>query len=204
MHSLRAVEDLSPNQIKDYLIEKYNINNTIINNASLETYKIKQRYGERLLAFFNIILAAALISNFILYDNNGTVVWLFNSRLNTFFCIADIFCLILATYTVAVCKRFYTQYTRQKAYRDINNEIVIILNDIDTFFRLSDFSSATHISIETLNSFLEIIYLSVMTRIKYRNYKIKLFKEWKGIIIVSIFILIGIVLSTLFFIISFN
>ena len=53
MKSKREIEDLSISQIDEFLLAKYETNNTIINNASIETYNLKKSYGEKILSFFN-------------------------------------------------------------------------------------------------------------------------------------------------------
>lgn len=195
MHSKRTIEDLSINQIADYLKERYNINNTIINNASLETNNIKQRYGERIFSFFNIFLAATLISSFILYGTDSSI-YFFNSKGKTFFLICSLTCLVLLIYTFTVFIKFYTQYLRQRIYRDINNLITIILNDCNTFFNGTS-EDKSHVSIETLNSFFDVLYSSCEAKNKPISYKKILKKEWKGIIISSICTLICLILSIL-------
>ena len=62
MHSKRMVENLTLSEISADLVKRVKINNTIINNASLETSHIKRSFGDRILAFFSIYLTAALLS----------------------------------------------------------------------------------------------------------------------------------------------
>ena len=194
MHSRRTIEDLTLMQIVNFLKERYKINNTIINNASIETSEIKQRYGERLLSFFNIILAAALISSFILYNNSTNYSWILGSNLTTFLLILSLSCFVLLVYAIAVFIKFFTQYFRQRIYRDINNEILIILNNASIFFCGKQLFKDMHISIETLNDFFKTIYFACKTKNKTSIHKY-ICQEWKGI-------LIGIILDFIMALIS--
>lgn len=122
MFSKRPVEDLTYYQIKRFFQNLLKENNDIINNASVETYAFKKTFGERLLAFFNIFLAAMLLSSFILYS---TASWRW--KLCVMSAIVFITLLALLLYCMDVAKKFSEQYKRQRTYREINIEIHIIL-----------------------------------------------------------------------------
>lgn len=193
MQCKRKIELISRKDIKKYLNRRYEANNTIINNSSLETYKIKQRFGDKLLSFFNIFLTATLLSSFILYDNP--------CKIKTFLLILLICGLILFIYEITIFKRFFSQYLRQSIYRNINIEISIIQNDIEGFFCInSNEDQKNYISIETLNSFFNELYLICKTKNKINCLKQIFKKEWIGINVAMILTVLAMIILFIFLI----
>lgn len=176
------VENLTLSEISADLVKRVKINNTIINNASLETSHIKRSFGDRILAFFSIYLTAALLSSFVLYDylvqkDDIAILKYF------FFILSGTVC-ILTCYCVVVYGKFYNQYLRQMVYRDINNEIAIIQCNIKLFF----FSTGKdYVSLTTLNDFFDLLKDSCYQKNKYKYVSCTMFREWTSIFIAMFF-----------------
>ena len=175
MYSKRSVEDLSKDEIQKDLSRRYDINNAIINNASIETSNIKRRFGDRLLAFANIYLAASVLSSFILYKKSSKM-----DELLCFLCVLLITEFILLVYIWNVISKYSEQFMRQKIYREINNEITIIQNDYEMFFGFNSQSIMPHISVETLNSLAHIIKQFCEARNKKNMFNKSTYKSWRG------------------------
>ena len=186
MYSKRGIEDLSIEDIKKDLERRYIINDTIINNASIETSKIKQQFGDRILAFFNIYLAAALLSSFVLYSLPN-----YTSYNKWMICLCVIFIteFVLLLYSVAIYKKFSIQYMRQKNYREINNAIMIIKTNLPTFFNLHS-NADTYISISTLNQLASVIKNFCEAKNKRGFIDSTLWREWKGIFVAILIVVI--------------
>lgn len=173
MYSKRSVEDLNANKIEKYLIDKYNTNKIIINNSSIETNDVKAKYYDKLLAFFNIFLAAALLSSFILYEQKN---WANENGKISFAIILALSCISLIIYTIHNISYYTLQYKRQREYRDLNKLILIILNNVELFFYgNANIENTHHISTDTLESFI----LHLQKIVKYKNFKSDLFKIYK-------------------------
>lgn len=192
MYSKRVVEDLSIEDIQKDLERRYTINDAIINNASIETSKIKQLFSDRLLAFFNIYLAAALLSGFVLYELPDQISY---DKLVICLCVLLITELVLFIYCEAIFKKFSIQYIRQKIYREINNEITIIQTNLHTFFNITP-NEDTFISICTLNQLALVIKEFCEARNKRKFFDSTLWREWKGIFVVRAIVVL-LILATL-------
>ncbi|MBQ9793004.1 MAG: hypothetical protein IJW32_04615 [Clostridia bacterium] len=198
MKSKRKIEDLSISQINQFLLAKYETNNTIINNASIETYNLKKSYGEKILSFFNILLAAALLSSFILYNLDDSSVCV--SKLYLFF-LAFIILLILLIYTLTVIIKYKTQYDRQIIYRDINNELSIIKNKSFVFFQgTAEVGKERNISYATLSAFLHVIYM--ICKNKNKSNLIKIFFDWPGVFLAFFFIFVLLIILLIWLLIG--
>lgn len=192
MYSKRSVEDLSKDEIKKDLSRRYDINNAIINNASIETSNIKQRFGDRLLAFANIYLAASILSSFILYKQNSEI-----DELLCFLCVLLITESILFIYIWNIIRKYSEQFMRQKIYREINNEITIIQNNFEMFFGFYSQIIKPHISVETLNSLAYIIKQFCEARNQKCPFNNSICKSWRGVYIAFAIIIVSIVTTAL-------
>lgn len=196
MFSKRPVEDLTYYQIKRFFQNLLKENNDIINNASVETYAFKKAFGERLLAFFNIFLAAMLLSSFILYS---TASWRW--KLCVMSAIVFITLLALLLYCMDVAKKFSEQYKRQRTYREINIEIHIILANLVIFFAPARDKDSSMISIATLQQFTEVI--KDICEERNRNldkFFIATYKDWKPIFATIVIVIILMIIVVVVFV----
>lgn len=191
VYSKRSVEDLNFFQIENYIQNLLTENNYIINNASLETYSLKKSFGERLLAFFNIFLAATLLSSFIMY----TATCL-RKKCMIMSIIVILTLVALLIYCIDVGKRFSEQYKRQLLYREINTALQMILANAPVFFGPSFYMIQTAISISTLQQFVEQIKAICEERNRRINkFLVVINKDWKPILATFIIVIAFLVIS---------
>lgn len=178
------------------LIRRMEINNTIINNASLETNRLKRSFGDRILAFFSIYLTAALLSSFVLYEYYIEGKHQNPYILKYFLVLIIITGIVLTSYSIVVYCKFFKQYLRQKIYRDINNEITLIQCDVAFFFGLNPLHNF-NVSLMTLDDFLKLLKESCYQKNRHKFISRMMFKEWPSIYFASVAFSLLIILPTI-------
>ena len=169
MISSRDIENLSISSIQNELNDYICVYDKIIDNASQETYKIKQNFSSTLLKFISMVLAPMLLTSFILYNN-------IHNNKQIFIGIIIVILIILICYDIQSFFNFYKAYKRQKTYRDVKKAIEIINNNINIFFNVPNIKL---ISSKTIGDFLTEIIKSYNIKNK-KLLKIILKYEWIG------------------------
>ena len=199
MFSKRSVEDLNCYQIVKYFQNLITKNNDIINNASLETYSFKKSFGERLLAFFNIFLAATLLSSFILYSSADK-----KKKIIVMSVIVILTLMVLLIYCISVGIKFSEQYKRQRIYREINMEIQIILANVSAFFTPSFYHLHTMISMATLQQFVDVIKAICKERNRQHNNFFKLIsRDWRTLFVTLLCVITFLTIATVVLVLCF-
>lgn len=186
MKSKRDIEDLQFDSVKKDLLKRYQINNTIINNASIATNNIKQKFSEKFLSSAYAFLMAVLILLFIYYEciahtDNAKKFYLIVLS------IGLVFLTLLLIYSCVVWALFRTQYNRQRQYRAINDAISTLLNDLRTFIDYNHNIGDVHISQKTISDYINVIVCAYKTKDKNTNLFKLLVKDWRSIHIIIAF-----------------
>ena len=187
MISVRDVENLPLNSIKNILLEKVKTNDVIISNASTETYKIKRIFSSTVLSYLSLLFAAALLSGFVFYEEY---------KRKYFYIVMIISQIVLIIFTITMFLQYKQAYLRQKDYRDINFSLTKILSDLNLFIYGNKTNKTMQISLVTIESFVSLLLNSFHKKNK-RLWNLNTFKEY-SVFLVMILILLVLITVALF------